>query len=139
DSLFTEILHREAFSGQPLGRPFYAPLEQLNNLTPDTVRQFHNQHYSPDRMVLAIVGRPHQEAVAIAENILGSFPKSTQSIPQPKSLYTGGKLLLEEQEGDVDPNSRDLPVSHIALAFETPGLQHDDMYALYALNILLGG
>ncbi|KAK0640063.1 Mitochondrial-processing peptidase subunit alpha [Lasiodiplodia hormozganensis] len=66
---------------------------------------------------------------------------STLAFPEPEltrpSHYTGGFLSLPHMPPPPNPA---LPrLSHINLAFETPGIGSDDIYALATLQTLLGG
>lgn len=66
---------------------------------------------------------------------------STLVFPEPEltrpSHYTGGFLSLPHMPPPPNPA---LPrLSHINLAFETPGIGSDDIYALATLQTLLGG
>ncbi|KAL1635054.1 Mitochondrial-processing peptidase subunit alpha [Diplodia intermedia] len=63
-----------------------------------------------------------------------AFPESELTRP---SHYTGGFLSLPHIPPPPNPA---LPrLSHINLAFETPGISSDDIYALATLQTLLGG
>lgn len=138
EMLLPEVLHEAAYSKQTLGMPIYGTPESINSLSVKDVKKFHNNFFSPDNIVLAMVGVDHSKAVKMAENYLGEWEISSNSSKNNKTpaQYKGGEISLPYQE----PRFSNLPnLVHMQIAFETEGLLSDDLYALATLQKLLGG
>jgi predicted Zn-dependent peptidase len=64
-------LFAEMFSKHPYGLPLLGNPDTLARLSIDAVRQFHQAHYRPDRMVVVIVGAAEPDAVRqVVEEVL---------------------------------------------------------------------
>lgn len=133
--ILPEIAHTTAFKGG-LGNPLLCPEDRLAYITPDVVHEYRSRFYTPDRMVAAFSGIPHEQAVSIAEKHLGGLPKrSGDAEPVPKSVYTGGEILLPLPEpiGNL-PQFHQLHVMYRGVSINDP-----DVYAVACLQTLLGG
>lgn len=141
DSALTEVLHTVAFEGQPLGRAMLVDRERLAAITVNDLRAFHDQFYRPERVIVAIAGMAHDEAVALAKEKLGDMvaPNTPSPAQRPTSRYTGGSRLIEMSPDYKLKHPDDVPVSHIILAWEGCPAASDELYAIATLHSLLGG
>jgi predicted Zn-dependent peptidase len=68
-------LFAEQFPQHPYGLPLLGDPSVLANITIDAIRQFHQAHYRPDRMVVVVVGTVDPDAVRQAvEHALSIIP-----------------------------------------------------------------
>ena len=68
-------LFAERFPQHPYGLPLLGDPSVLANITIDAIRQFHQAHYRPDRMVVVVVGAVETDAVRQAvEHALSIIP-----------------------------------------------------------------
>jgi processing peptidase subunit alpha len=126
-----ESIHEAAWFNNTLGRPLYAPAHQLGKITPDKLRAYATQLFTPKRMVVSGVGLPHQEMIEIAQAAFSSLPADDTSLTKEKAQYTGGDLRQHKklEAGDV----------HFALGFETASFHDKDLLAVCVLQQMMGG
>ncbi|CAN0858916.1 Mitochondrial-processing peptidase subunit alpha [Linum grandiflorum] len=127
--LLLEAIHSAGYVGA-LANPLLAPEAALSRLNSDILEEFVAEHYTAQRMILAASGVEFEELLSVAEPLLSDLPV-VQRPEAPKSQYVGGDYRRQA----------DLPVTHIALAFEVPGGWHNEKEAtvLTVLQMLMGG
>ncbi|TPX67849.1 hypothetical protein SpCBS45565_g03426 [Spizellomyces sp. 'palustris'] len=150
DMTLPEILHAVAFrnsDGTPstLGRPLLCPIENLEAMTPELLREYRSTWYTPDRMVVAGIGMDHQMLVDLATREFGDMSPATPDIialqqQQTKPAhYSGGIELIDAKDLPPSPNPDDRPLTHVYIAFEALSMSDPDIYALATLTSLMGG
>lgn len=138
DMLLPEILHEAAYGSETLGMPIYGTELSLQAMSLRDVQEYHQQHYTPQNTVVAMVGVDHGLALRMVESLLGDWlPNANLASPaQNPARYQGNEIALPFQQ----PRFSNLPqLVHMQIAFETEGLLSDDLYSLATLQKLLGG
>lgn len=130
DGLLAEHLHAAAYKGNTLGNWLYASDENVARFTPQAVRKYMLQHFSPERMILVGVNADHDElckwaARAFAEGERIPFQSRTEDSPE----YTGGEVRIAAAN----------PLCHFMVGWESKGWNDRDLAALTVLQMLLGG
>lgn len=74
-----ELIHTVAYRDNTLGNPLLCPLESLDKMTSKNLRDFMDTWYTPERIVIAGAGMPHEALVKEAEKLFGGM-KSRSSI-----------------------------------------------------------
>lgn len=135
DMILPEIMHSVAYTNNTLGHPLLCPLESLDVMTSDSLREFLRQWYRPERIVVAGAGMPHEELVALATEFFGDMRADAQDpvtaqLAREQAKYTGGEQYIEAPESEF---------THMYVAYEGFSIHDDDIYALATLQMLLGG
>lgn len=73
EMVLPELLHTIAYGGKTLGNPLLCPLESLEQMTVDNLRDFMHTWYAPERIVVAGAGMPHEQLVELAEKHFGGL------------------------------------------------------------------
>ncbi|ODV93909.1 hypothetical protein PACTADRAFT_61531 [Pachysolen tannophilus NRRL Y-2460] len=136
DLILPELLQQRAYNFENLGSPLLCPIEKLQDINRDKILKYREFLYRPDNLVVALLGVPHEEAVRLTEKYLGHLKQPSQpKLKASKAKYTGGVLSLPPQ-----PPIGNLPeFHHIHVGFEGLPIEHEDIYALATLQMLLGG
>lgn len=135
DLILPELFQQQAYNFKNMGSPLLCPKERLPEISRETILKYRKMLYTPDRMVAAFVGLPHEKAVDLAHKYLGSLKKSDAKITKNPAQYTGGVVSLPSP-----PPMGNLPqFSHLYIGFEGLAVTNDDIYALATLQMLLGG
>ena len=130
DDYIHDLFNRVCWGDHPLGFPIYGSSELVQSFRRDQLRQFFENNYPPDRIIVCAAGKlRHQGVVDLIERTFGKIPKSGRT----------------RERGKPDPISttnirkRDLEQVHFCLG--TRGLQynHSLRFASYVLNTILGG
>ncbi|SCU88053.1 LADA_0E07888g1_1 [Lachancea dasiensis] len=137
DLILPELLHVTAYSGDTLGSPLLCPKELIPSISTYYLKDYRRKLYTPDNIVAAFVGVPHEQAVDYASKHFGDMLSTSQSVTRDvkPAHYTGGELCIPP--GPIFGNLPEL--YHIQIGFEGLPIGHPDIYALATLQTLLGG
>lgn len=101
EMILPEILHNVAYGKGGLGNPLLCPEEQVSAMNEALLRDTMSKWYTPDRMVIAGAGMPHEELVELADKHFSSlkapvqpvFPRSSsQSATIPPHLLSSSSV-----------------------------------------------
>mmetsp|Transcript_2145 Transcript_2145/g.4397 ORF Transcript_2145/g.4397 Transcript_2145/m.4397 type:complete len:366 (-) Transcript_2145:185-1282(-) len=124
-----DYLHDTAFQGTPLARNIIGTPDQVQALSVDGIRRFKDIHYKGNRTVIVGAGGVnHDEFVEMAEKHFGSLEAGSTHVFEP-AAFTGSDVLVRD-DSDTE--------AHVAIAFQTVGWNHPDVYALMVMQQLLG-
>ncbi len=77
--ILPELVHTAAYKDNTLGNPLLCPEERLAEIGRDTVLQYRERFYRPERMVLAFAGVEHNIAVDLAKQFFGDMSTTSAS------------------------------------------------------------
>lgn len=136
EEVLFDYLHGTAYQDSPLARTILGPVENIKSLTPVDLKAYIAEHYRPHRMVLAAAGDvDHDQVVSLATEHFGDMkadpnPITSLDLVAQKPAYLVGS--------DVRIRNDDMPVAHVALAFESCGWAHPDAVSFMVLQSLIG-
>lgn len=119
-------------ASHPYGRPSSGTLESVGSFDVADIVGFHNQYYSAKNAVLAVVGDLTKAQVEAMAQIFAARLGENEA-PEPISTAS---VSVQERQRHVQFDSDQ---THIALV--GPGIyrDHEDFYALFLANHILGG
>ena len=106
--------------------------DRLNGLTRDDVLAYHEKNYTPENMVLSIVG--DIEAGEMLREVKGLFQGHPRSGTDPAAIRQE-PLQLNTR---VYEKYYDTGQTHLSIAFHSVELANKDLYALDLLSMILG-
>lgn len=80
ETILMELINVAAYKGNTLGNPLLCPRERLELINRDTILKYREKFFTPERMVVAFAGVPHEEAVKLTENLFGDMKKSVPAV-----------------------------------------------------------
>ena len=119
------------FKGHPLAHNILGSKRNVRRFTPDMLRSFMRKHYTPDRMVVSVVGDvPMSRLVRLCERHFGDY-----------------RALASDTFRDVAPQPqhfnqqmvRHTHQTHLMMGCPAPGIFDEDKVPFTLLNNLLGG
>jgi len=129
DDIIFDWLQEAAFPDQPFGRTILGPAERVAKFGKRDLAGFIAEHYGPGRIIVAAAGAVDPAALLRdVERLFGGLSARPQGAVTP-ARFAGG----ERRE------ARDLEQVHMALAFEGPGVRHDDAYVAQIYATVMGG
>lgn len=129
DDIIFDHFQEAAFSAQAMGRPVLGTSEIIRGISRDSVRDFMQDRYSADRMVLTASGKvEHESLVKLAEEMFSGMP-ARNGLTDEAGLYTGGEYREVREAEQV----------HVILGFEGPGYHAEDYYSAHVFSGLFGG
>lgn len=129
-AMVTEMLFQGAYSdSSALGRPLYMPRRNIDKVGASELQAFTNEHFHPNRMILAGAGVEHAELVELAKKYFGSAKAGPAAKAVPTTKYVGGEQRLRA----------DSPQTQVAMAFEVGGWKTEQLLPVCVLHMMLGG
>jgi zinc protease len=131
-TLIKEI-YATAFMAHPYSHPVIGWRSDIENTSPEKLRQFYDTFYWPENTTLTLIGGFDREATLEAiQTHYGAIPKAPRPIPAVETLepeQLGERRLNIERAGEVGV---------IALAHKVPEGTHRDWAALRLIEQILG-
>ncbi len=126
-------LYGLVFSGHPYGRPVLGTPETMNAATQAKLKGFNSQYYTPENMVLVVVGPVDARAVrAMVDQTFGKHRKTGYVPPPVPPLAQIRGMMRKTVE-------RPEQQAHLALGWQAPSLSDPDSFALDLVAAILGG
>jgi len=135
EEVIFDRLHLTAFHESPLGYTILGPVENIQSITREQLREYIQRNYTADRMVVAAAGPvDHAELVRHAEELFGGFPAKpavpTRPAGEAKPAFCGAELLYKAEE----PGS----LAHFAVGYEGVPWTHPDSLTFMTIQSIIG-
>ena len=130
DDLVHELFTQGFWENHPLGRPILGTRETVESFSAEVLREYFHQAYTARNLIVSAVGNVEHERVReLVEKGFGSLP-ADGSVLGEHAPQVVPKVLIRNKE---------LEQSHLCVGVSSYPQNHDDRYASYLLNTLLGG
>jgi predicted Zn-dependent peptidase len=129
DDIVHDILSKATYGDHPLGYPILGTEDTLASFNGDTLREYMNNHYTPDSVVISVAGNRNEEFILEIEKLFGSYETNAQKREVGNPAFMDQKLARK----------KDTEQAHLCLGFNGLQVGHDDIYSLIVLNNILGG
>ena len=119
------------FAGHPLAHNILGTKKNVRRFTPDFIRQFMQRNYTPDRMVVTVVGNVEfRRLVRLCEKYFGCLP--------PRTSAACRNVAPVPRQFDRVENRRTHQV-HLLMGCPAPDIFDEKKVAFSLLNNILGG
>lgn len=136
EEVLFDYLHGTAFQDSPLARTILGPVENIQTLKSADLKAYIAQHYKPHRMVLVAAGDvDHNDIVSLAKTHFGNMTPDPSGVTSYDLVSQKPAYLVGS---DVRIRNDELPVAHLAIAFESCGWTHPDSVTFMVLQALMG-
>jgi zinc protease len=123
------------YGNYPLGNS--ASVQSIANISATDLRQFHQQFYRGDRMIVSIVGDVSKaEAADIVQGLLQKVPQSGPPIAQLPKFERSPVEPLSQREVNIPFDSQQ---AHIVMGMTAVTRDNPDYFPLLVGNYVLGG
>jgi predicted Zn-dependent peptidase len=130
DDLVHELFTQGFWENHPLGRPILGTKETVESFNAELLRDYFKNVYTAKNLIVSAVGNlEHEHVRELVEEKFGTLvqPGEPACDQAPRVVP---KILVRNKE---------LEQSHLCLGVGSYPQNHDDRYASYVLNTLLGG
>lgn len=129
DDIVHDLLAEASYGNHPLGYPILGTEDHLNTFTPETLRNYIKEQYTPENVVVSIAGNVDSSFIRSVEGYFGSFQSDHKraSIIKPTFLTN-----------NIEKN-KDTEQAHLCLGFNGLPIGDEDVYSLIIMNNVLGG
>ena len=131
DYLVHEIFSANFWKDHPLGKPILGTRETVKRFDDDMIRDYYQANYSPANLIVTAAGNlTHERLVGLVRGHFEALPPGNPSPPL-QAPTTHARIALR--------NKKALEQVHLCLGVPSYPLPHDERFACYVLNTLLGG
>lgn len=132
EEVIFDRLHLTAFHESPLGYTILGPVENIQSITRDHLREYMSQNYKADRIVVAAAGQvDHAQLVAFSEELFSGFRKGDGVLrEEEKPNFFGAELLYSSQE--------ESNLAHFAVGYEGVPWTHPDSLTFMVMQSIIG-
>jgi len=130
DDLVHDLFAEAIWGDHPVARPILGQKETVLLITQADIRRHMDRFYRPDRIVVAAAGDlEHDHLVDQVHRVFDGFEGRSFHSDPPAPISTAA-VRVEE---------RDTAQLHLCLGMDGLPYAHEDRYAVYLLNAMLGG
>jgi predicted Zn-dependent peptidase len=131
DYLVHEIFSSNFWKDHPLGKPILGTRETVKRFDREMVHAYYSSMYAPSSMVVTAAGNlQHERMVSlVAQHFESAAPG--EPLPPDQTPATHARIALR--------NKKALEQVHMCLGVPSYPLPHEERFACYVLNTLLGG
>ena len=129
DDIVHDLLARASFGNHPLGYPILGTEELLRSFTPETLREYIKERYTPNNVVISVAGNVDDSFINTIESHFASYQAKDENGQIEKPSF-----LAEQIQRDKDTEQ-----AHFCLGFNGLPVGHDHTYSLVVMNNVLGG
>jgi predicted Zn-dependent peptidase len=130
DDLVHELFTQGFWENHPLGRPILGTKETVESFNAKLLRDYFGGVYTAKNLIVSAVGNlEHDRVRELVEEKFGSLAQAGEPAVD-EAPQVAPKILIRNKE---------LEQSHVCLGVGSYAQNHDDRYASYVLNTLLGG
>lgn len=135
EELILDYADEVIFSDSTMAHPIIGTEETIKNINADTLNRFHDIHFSPENMVIALVGNfEHKYLVDTIEKIF-TWKGHT---PSNGLLQTAKQRALHTYKPAKKTFEMDYAQNHFLYCTRACNYSSEEKFALAALNFLLG-
>ena len=131
EDLVHDLFSQGVWSGNPLGMSILGTEESLNALNRDSILDYYKSNYTPENIVISVVGNIKHEVVV--EKVEKQF----------RDLAPSTKKLITIKKPSFDPikitRSKKTEQVHLCIGFEGVETDNESFYPLLTMNNIFGG
>jgi predicted Zn-dependent peptidase len=131
DYLVHEIFSANFWKDHPLGKPILGTRETVKRFDRDAIQAYYTAVYAPSNVIVTAAGNlTHEGLVALVRERFETLPPGVPATPD-SVPGTHARIVLR--------NKKALEQVHLCLGVPSYPLPHQQRFACYVLNTLLGG
>lgn len=101
DLILPELVNMAAYKGNTLGNPLLCPQERLPFIDRNVVMKYRDTFFHPERLVVAFVGVPHEEALKLTDKFFGDMQRRNG----PSLSQHGSESSISSNSSHFSPSS----------------------------------
>ncbi|MHC0037153.1 M16 family metallopeptidase [Pseudoneobacillus sp. C159] len=129
DDIVHDLLSKAIYENHPLGYPILGTEETLATFSGDTLKNYMNELYTPDNVVISIAGNVTESFIKGVEKFFGYYESKNSAVVENKPSFHSNQVTRK----------KDIEQAHLCLGYKGLQVGHEDVYSLIVLNNVLGG
>ncbi|MDN4523405.1 M16 family metallopeptidase [Fictibacillus fluitans] len=128
DDIVHDLLSRASFHQHSLGYPILGTENTLNTFTGQTLRNYMEDYYTPENVVISVAGNVEESFVKEIEDLFGSYSGSQTASNLQTPVFHSQKIARKKETEQA----------HLCLGFPGLSLKDPDTFSLIVLNNIFG-
>lgn len=129
DDEVDERLWRAMFPEDPIGAPILGTRDTLENFTKETLEDFMEAHYTPERIVISIAGNVPDHLLDTVVTLFGDFERDSE-VPQ--------IATIPRFDPGVTIKRNHAEQSHLLLGYSSLSIKDPNLMSLLVMNNIIG-
>ncbi|WP_078547035.1 M16 family metallopeptidase [Litchfieldia alkalitelluris] len=129
DDIVHDLLSKASYKNHPLGYPILGSEETLNTFNSDLLRQYMNEYYTPDNVVVSVAGNIDESFINEVEKLFGSY----------ETGHSKKEYITPDFYSEKIAKKKDTEQAHLCIGYNGLQIGDKDIYNLIVLNNILGG
>jgi len=129
DDIVHDLLDKASYGEHPLGYPILGTEDVINSFQPETLKNYINEQYTPDRIVISVAGNADASFIPEVEQYFGSFKRDSAQKKTEAPSFSSNRLV----------RTKDIEQAHLCLGFPGMSVANEDIYSLIIAENVLGG
>ncbi|WP_249869738.1 M16 family metallopeptidase [Oceanobacillus saliphilus] len=129
DDIVHDLLAKASYGSHPLGYSILGTEEHLKTFNPTILRNYVNQRYTPDNVVVSVAGNVEESFMRTVESYFGGY----------EALSDNSQIIRPSFLADSIERNKDTEQAHLCLGFEGLPQGDENIYSLVIMNNVLGG
>jgi predicted Zn-dependent peptidase len=129
DDIVHDLLSKAIYGNHPLGYPILGTEETLATFTGETLKNYMNELYTPDNVVISIAGNVNESFIKAVEKFFGYYETKNTALAENEPSFHSNHVTRK----------KDIEQAHLCLGYKGLQVGHEDVYSLIVLNNVLGG
>jgi len=129
DDIVHDLLGKAVYGNHPLGYPILGTEDTLKTFNGDSLRQYMEQMYIPENIVISVAGNIDESFIQQVENYFGTYTSS----------HSAHQYVQPEFHTNHIARKKETEQAHLCLGFKGLPIGGEDVYSLIVLNNVLGG
>lgn len=122
------LFHKALFKNHPCQKNILGTKETINNLTRQDMIDYYKKLYTPDNMIISIVGNIEKPFESV-EKIFNNIKSKPITLPKIKKIETKKNILI---------NKRKIAQSYLVMGYSVPSRTFKEAYILDIIRTILG-
>lgn len=129
DDIVHDLLARASFGDHPLGYPILGTEEHIKAFSPDTLRNYIKERYTPENIVISIAGNVDESFISKIDGYFGTY----------QSVTSRNEIIKPAFLADSIERNKDTEQAHLCLGYNGLPVGDENIYSLIIMNNVLGG
>lgn len=129
DDIVHDLLSQASYGEHSLGYPILGTQETLQSFTNETLREYMNDHYTADQVVISVAGNVDDGFIESIQETFASLKPNRLERQYIKPDFLAKKVVRK----------KDTEQAHLCVGFNGLPIGHKNIYSLVLLNNILGG
>lgn len=129
DDIVDDLLALASYGQHPFGFPILGTEEKVRCFTQKTIKDYLNQHYIPNNVVISVAGNVTESFIATVEGYFEHFTSQRTSNKVEQPIFLINELVRYKETEQI----------HLCLGYNGYKIDNNYAYSLVILNNIFGG